>query len=727
MLQVRSETSRRLLRRLVAALALLVCLLRSSSPALAGGGPENVLLVVNERSWSSLTIANHYIRNRKIPPQNVFYLNWTDDNERIDAATMRAKLLGPILAEIERRRLTDHIDYVVYSSDFPTLIDCSADVAPGTKVPPVLTPQASLTGVTFLHQKFMAQKPEYLLFTSNGYFRPATATDAPATHGFRSWYGWDAGHRLLEAGGEHYLLAAMLGVTAGRGNSTDEVVQMLARSAEADYSRPTGTIYFAENSDIRSKTRLPLFAKAGAEIRREGVAAEIFSGIAPTNKADVAGAMLGSPDFSLRETRSKLLPGAIGEHLTSHGGMLNEGAGQTPISEWVRAGSALTSGAVWEPYAVPQKFPSAYMHLHYVRGCSAGEAYYQSISGPYQMLVLGDPLCRPWARRATIEVAGLDSTKPASGQVTLVPTAKFDDGDEASAFELYIDGMLFGATRPGGTFTFDSRTLADGRHELRIMAIGSETIETRSGIVVPLDVVNHDGKLALKRVGIGTVRWGERLEIEIENSGFVAPASIVVAQGSRLIAQFIDATSRRIRLDPRLLGSGPVTLQAYAVSQAGPIASFVSPPLELEIEGNEPLPKFPFSGEEKLESGAALTRGEKPATVITSATFDDCLREAGVDPGEKFTIDGFFEVEEDGTYQFHVRHGMRLSLAVDDRPLYGTDAKHATLDNVPVALKAGRHKLQLRGTAGGDLRLDIRFGLRGVQRMQPSALKHAAS
>ena len=128
-------------------IAILACVtLGGYDAALAGGGPENVLVVVNERSWSSLKIANHYIHLRAIPPQNVVYIPWTLDNERIDAATMREKLLGPVLAEIDRRRLADHIDTIAYSADFPTLIDASADILPGTKIPPVLTPIASLTG-----------------------------------------------------------------------------------------------------------------------------------------------------------------------------------------------------------------------------------------------------------------------------------------------------------------------------------------------------------------------------------------------------------------------------------------------------------------------------------------------------------------------------------------------------------------------------------------------------
>ena len=43
--------------------------------AFAGGGPENVLLVVNANSDSSKMIANWYIHGRGIPARNLVYLD----------------------------------------------------------------------------------------------------------------------------------------------------------------------------------------------------------------------------------------------------------------------------------------------------------------------------------------------------------------------------------------------------------------------------------------------------------------------------------------------------------------------------------------------------------------------------------------------------------------------------------------------------------------------------
>ena len=66
-------------------LLLLICAVFSvvtAKPVLAGGGPENVLLVVNRNSLDSMTIANHYAKLRKIPPGNILTLSWDGDEHR---------------------------------------------------------------------------------------------------------------------------------------------------------------------------------------------------------------------------------------------------------------------------------------------------------------------------------------------------------------------------------------------------------------------------------------------------------------------------------------------------------------------------------------------------------------------------------------------------------------------------------------------------------------------
>ena len=161
-----------------------------------------------------------------------------------------------------------------------------------------------------------------------------------------------------------------------------------------------------DNSDIRARTRRPMFEPTVKRLQELGVRAEIVQGSLPQGRDDVMGLVAGSAGFDWPSSKSRILPGAICEHLTSFGGVMLENAGQTPLTEFLRHGAALSSGTVTEPYAIAAKFPLPFLHVYYAQGCSAAEAFYQSLSGPYQLLIVGDPLCAPWASRPIGKAAG---------------------------------------------------------------------------------------------------------------------------------------------------------------------------------------------------------------------------------------------------------------------------------------------------------------------------------
>lgn len=93
------------------------------------------------------------------------------------------------------------------------------------------------------------------------------------------------------------------------------------------------------------------------------------------------------------------LPGAVADHLTSHGGFLPDGNGQMPITDWLRAGATGSYGTVEEPCNYEQKFPRASVLVdRYRRGDTLIEAYWKSVQWPGQGLFVGEPLARPWAR-----------------------------------------------------------------------------------------------------------------------------------------------------------------------------------------------------------------------------------------------------------------------------------------------------------------------------------------
>jgi hypothetical protein len=311
-------------------LGLLVILLGSvlPQPARGGGGPENVLLVVNSTSADSIAVANAFVAARGIPAINVLMLPWAGDKEATSLSRFRSEILTPILRVIDSRRLAPQIDLIVYSSDFPWRIDYREALTPEIAQQDTF-PSGSLTGMTTLVGAVQSGVPAWLDPESNDYYRPLDNEGVPTTtQGFRSWYGWGNDGRLLEAGGNRFFLSAMLGVTAGRGNTVREVAAYLNRAAAADGTRPAGTIYLMTNGDVRTATRSGVFPATVRALGRLGVKAEILSGSLPERKRDVAGLTSGSANFDWPASQSRILPGAICENLTSFGGVFSASASQ---------------------------------------------------------------------------------------------------------------------------------------------------------------------------------------------------------------------------------------------------------------------------------------------------------------------------------------------------------------------------------------------------------------
>ncbi len=95
--------------------------------------------------------------------------------------------------------------------------------------------------------------------------------------------------------------------------------------------------------------------------------------------------------------RIQWLPGALADHLTSHGGNLLATEGQMSALEWLESGATASYGTVSEPCNHLQKFPHPQvLLLHYLQGATAIEAYWRSLAWPGQGVLVGEPLAAPF-------------------------------------------------------------------------------------------------------------------------------------------------------------------------------------------------------------------------------------------------------------------------------------------------------------------------------------------
>jgi hypothetical protein len=366
----------------------------------------------------------------------------------------------------------------------------------------------------------------------------------------------------------------MLGVTHGRGNRVPEVLSYLRRAKAADGRRPRGTIYFMFNQDERSEPRHKCYPAIAAQLQRLGVRAIVERGTIPRKARDVMGLMTGVALFDWAASGSTILPGAICEHLTSSGGVLRAGAAQTPLTEFLRHGAAGSSGTVKEPRAIQAKFPLPSLHLHYARGCSLAEAFYQSVSGPYQLLIVGDPLCQPWARFPGVAIESIQPGQEVTGILAIKPSSA--GGGTVGAFDTFIDGRLIARSRLGQSIALDTAKLADGFHELRVVGSAAGSIETQGRSVVPILVKNQETELEMEVMPQPVVGYAGKLSVSVRQPGATA---IAIRQNSREVAR-VQGEAGEAEIAAQGLGGGPTTLQAFSEGENPAI----SPPVRIEIK-----------------------------------------------------------------------------------------------------------------------------------------------
>ena len=477
---------------------------------------------------------------------------------------------------------------------------------------------------------------------------------------FRSGYRWTTAGEPGQVG-PHYMLSTMLGVTCGRGNSVNEVLDSLRRSAAADGTAPRGSIYFPKNGDVRSTTRAWAFETAAAELRALGINAVVEDGVLPQNRSDVAGAMIGISDFDWSLSKSTVLPGAIIEHLTSFGGIITERAGQSPCTDFIRAGASGSSGTVTEPYALQQKFPTAFMHVQYCKGFTLAESFYQSLFGPYQLLVIGDPLCKPWAKSIKVTVPGLLDNMTVKGSLPLKPKVTQVDAPSVAEFRLYVDGHLSSKGTPGSLLTFNSNAVPDGVHLLSFVAIQKDATQSRSSVSFTLRVNNMRRVLTASVQGGTDVAFGAPVSIRVSSPG---ATSIGIMHLGRRVGS-IPGSSGLIQIPSTSLGLGTVILQPFArFSRSTTEGPVLSTPLELKIIPQSLNSSAPMVGE-KSANGLVLVVEGDASFVVKDTIEGGWLSSLIHGTSQHFTLSGDFDVPKADLYQIQLKTNTGAAIKVD--------------------------------------------------------------
>ncbi len=405
----------------VAALAVVLF----SPPALAGGGPDNVVVLYNADSLDAEQTAAYYAEARAIPADQLCPLTGAAlAGSTIGFDDFVAFVRDPFEACLDALVEPDLVDYLVVVRDLPYRVDLP-DGGYHTSLGAML--QVGRT----THESTGA---DLAGFSAEGMFRrvlnpffPHDADPEPgdytlsnpteAAYTAATWWTrqglWPPSFRRIEGDtlNRWVMEDSVYVVTRLDGFDHEDARALVDRAVAADGSFPEAELLAMRAADGARGARDPEAEYTARMLAGAGLNATwLPDHDAALGGHEVAAYFTGAADLRGAVDGQTYVPGAIVDNLTSFGAVpanwtcgetCPENESQTSIARFVRAGATGVHGTVAEPFN--PVFPNAGTLLLYTAGYNLAESFFFNQRWLYwQNLYVGDPLTTPFAERPTV-------------------------------------------------------------------------------------------------------------------------------------------------------------------------------------------------------------------------------------------------------------------------------------------------------------------------------------
>tara|TARA_B100000767_G_scaffold274725_1_gene308679 strand:+ start:2195 stop:3490 length:1296 start_codon:yes stop_codon:yes gene_type:complete len=176
--------------------------------------------------------------------------------------------------------------------------------------------------------------------------------------------------------------------------TVDDAESLILRGVNSDNTQPNGDVYLLTTSDNNRSVR-NIFYNAIKDTFGGQHAVNILSSEGIKDRSNILFYFTGAVSVPYLDSLS-FLPGAMADHLTSHGGRLTDST-QMSAMRWLEAGATGSYGTAIEPCNFLEKFPNPLIAMwHYKKGSSLIESYWKSVQMPGQGNFIGEPLASPF-------------------------------------------------------------------------------------------------------------------------------------------------------------------------------------------------------------------------------------------------------------------------------------------------------------------------------------------
>lgn len=455
--------------------------------AMAGGGPQNVLVVVNNASLDSLEIGRHYAVTRGIPDRHICHVTIPPDSVNLAVTNFLTSVVARVHAHIANHGLSNQIDYIVFVQDLPSRVNDTEGA----------------TAVMFYGFKYAPS------FWQAGCNLPTNTRSFyfQAERAFR--------HADVYGSTNYYLSTFLLADHLARARTN------ILRSVQSDGSTPTGTYYLNKSADPYRNIRYLRFDAFDFAARFIPNFPTFIYGSAYPHSNVLALCDGASGYTSNFWTHTEFARGSLADHLTSVGGRIYDTThGQSTVLDWMKKGVAGSYGTVSEPCNYLEKFPDPLYLYWYARGFNLAESYWMSVANPHMGLFVGDPLTAPFAQPPAVSIVSPANHETVSGVVTMEVTAA--SSRKVQRVDLFVDGLYAG-------------TLTNLQPQAGNIITVQVADATYTYIVGPTDtlysaVAGIASSINSTQRWVRAEAWGDRLLLMYTNYGHAAGSMSLAAQ-----------------------------------------------------------------------------------------------------------------------------------------------------------------------------------------------------
>ena len=328
-----------------------------------GATPKDVVVIINDNSTISKEVGAYYVSKRKIPAKNVVHIK-TSTNDTIPIKQYQDEIETPVRKYLDKTDLTYNIDYMVLTKGIPLRLEKGWSVD-----------GALMCMIRTYNMNYPNIQTFNLYYGKNEHFS-------------RQRYGF-------------YLATRLDGYTAA------DAKKLVDRSLAAKPSKGEFLIDTAPGRDTGGYGIMNASMRAASQnIKHRGFTSDLDESVefVGDRKGLMGYFSWGSNDakYSLEKYKSnRFLPGAIAETAVSTSARTfgHVDKGQSIIADLIESGVTGVKGYVNEPYLTAIANPEI-LFDRYLSGYNLAESFYMASQFIFwRDLVVGDPLCAPYAKK----------------------------------------------------------------------------------------------------------------------------------------------------------------------------------------------------------------------------------------------------------------------------------------------------------------------------------------